>query len=126
MEEETAAEKIRTLSLENYSTGFLVDDEFLAGVSENPDAPGAYLSFLVKQETGEVISLRNFEKLEDALKSVNELPRDWSYEKIGCGGGGGCGGHGDGGCGGHGSGGCGGHGHEHHDHEGHDDHEESD
>lgn len=91
------------LTAETFRKGFLIDEELMAGVSENPDKPGEFMAFLVENATGEVVSVAKHESLESALEAVNSLPRDWAFESPsgGCGSGqcsgGGCSG---GGCGG--------------------------
>ena len=112
---------------ENFKKGFLEDEELMAGITENPDTPGVYTAYVVRHTTGETLGNQQFNDLFEAIRTINDIQRDWSFEAISkCGGGGSCGGKGDGKCGG--NGGCGGgkhdhdHGHEHsHDDHSHDD-----
>lgn len=94
------------LTIENYKKGLLVDDEFMAGVTEDPDQPGKAVAFVLNHLSGEYLAYEPFDDVEAALASINSLERDWEYEK----GGGGCGDGacGEGGCrgGGCGAGGC--------------------
>ncbi len=88
------------LSQDNYSKGFLIDEELMGGVSENPDPAGGYIAFVLRHTTGEYLGYRKFDRLEDALEAINQVQRPWTYEKSA-----GCGGCGDGSCG-RGSKGC--------------------
>jgi uncharacterized membrane protein YgcG len=99
------------LTAENYSKGFLVDDELLGGVTQHPEQPGTYVAFVLRHTTGEYLGYQPFTDLEEALAVINRVKRSWTYEKTGgCGGQGGGGCDGSGGCGGHsGGGGCGSH-----------------
>ena len=97
------------LTIENYKKGFLVDDEWMAGVTEHPEEPGTYVAFVLRHTTGEYLGYQPFQELEPALNSINKLLRQWTFEKMGggcgngsCGegkcGGGGCGSNPQGGC----------------------------
>lgn len=80
------------LTVENFSSGFLVDDELIASVTENPSAPGTFLAYVLSHETGEYLGYRTFPDLSEALNSINGIKRNWKFEKSGgCGGGGSCG-----------------------------------
>jgi hypothetical protein len=107
---------------DNFKKGFLVDEELMAGITENPDTPGLYIAYVVRHTTGETLGNQQFEDLFEAIRTINDIQRDWSFEAISkCGGGGTCGGSGK--CGGTGS--CGDkHSHDH-DHS-HDDHSHDD
>jgi len=81
-----------SLTPENYSQGFLVDDELMAGVSLQPAQPAGkqagYLAFVLRHTTGEYLGYQFFEELELALEAINRIPRPWTYESAsGCGGG---------------------------------------
>lgn len=82
------------LNPENYKKGFLIDDELMGGVSEDPALPGHYLAFVVKHETGETIGALTYPTLEAALDAINAVRREWKYESAGSCGGGNCGGEG--------------------------------
>lgn len=81
------------LTSENYSRGFLVDEELMAGITQNSDS---YMAFVLRHSTGEYLGTQTFTDLQDALQTLNQIPRTWVYEPIsgGCGGkcgsGGGC------------------------------------
>ena len=89
---------------ENYKGGFLMDEELMAGISEPADAPGTFTAFVVRHTTGETLGVQQFTNLFEALRVINDIPREWTFESASkCGGNcaaGGCGKNG-------GSGGCG-------------------
>ncbi|MCM2323388.1 MAG: hypothetical protein NDJ90_09015 [Oligoflexia bacterium] len=122
------------LTVENYTQGFLVDEELLGGVTPHPEEEGKFVAFVLNHHTGEYLAYQSFATIGEALEILSQVQRPWKFEKISgcggsCGGSGGCGGkstggcgghdhehgegheHGQGGCGGHGGGKCGGHGH---------------
>ena len=73
------------LTPENYSQGFLIDEELMGGVSTSENG---YLAFVLQHTTGEYIGAETFSALDQALKAVNEVQRDWKYESSSqCGGG---------------------------------------
>ena len=71
------------LTLENYKKGFLIDDEWMAGVTEHPEDPGTYVAFVLRHTTGEYLGYQPFQDIQIALNSINELPRQWTFEKMG-------------------------------------------
>ena len=76
------------LTLDNYKAGFLVDEELMAGVTESPQNPGAFLAYVVRHTTGETIGAHEYSNLFEAIRTVNDIRREWSFEKISkCGGG---------------------------------------
>jgi hypothetical protein len=83
------------LNKDNYQKGFLVDEELMAGISEDSAHPGTYNAFVLRHTTGEYLGYQPFTDLEIALRSINQIPRSWVYEASGGCGGGNCG---DGGC----------------------------
>jgi hypothetical protein len=85
------------LTSENYSRGFLVDDELMGGVTAHPEQVGTYVAFVLRHTTGEYLGYQPFPALEPALAAINGVRRAWTFEKVG-----GCGscGKGDGSCGG--------------------------
>jgi hypothetical protein len=89
---------------ENYGGGFLMDEELMAGISESKEAPGVFTAFVVRHTTGETLGVQNFTNLFEALRTLNDIPREWEFQSASkCGGNcaaGGCGKNG-------GAGGCG-------------------
>src|SRR5262249_8789096 len=75
------------LTAENYSRGFLVDHELMAGVTESAESPGGFLAFVVRYATGEYLGQNAYEDLSPALQAINQIPRAWEFEATnGCGG----------------------------------------
>lgn len=100
LREKTEADPAQSLSslltADNYHKGFLVDDEWMAGVSPDPKQPETFLAFVLRHTTGEYLGCHQYSDLSEALSAVNRIPRTWRYEKAG-----GCGGCGENGkCGG--------------------------
>ena len=76
------------LTHDNYSQGFLVDEELMAGVTENPDQPGAYVAYVLQHTSGEYLGHQSGLALDEALALINRIPRAWIFEKTkGCDGG---------------------------------------
>ena len=74
------------LNEENYKKGFLIDEELMAGVTEDPGAPGAFVAFVLRLETGEYLGYEKYPALSEALSALAGIPRDWTYENTaGCG-----------------------------------------
>ena len=74
------------LTEENYKKGFLIDEELMAGVTENPGETGSFVAFVLQLETGEYLGYEKFATLPDALGAIARIPREWAYEKTaGCG-----------------------------------------
>ncbi len=80
-----------SLSSENYTKGFLVDEDLMAGVTAHPEQPGTYVAFVLHHSTGEYLGYQPFPDLQSALQVINKIPRSWSYERFGGCGGGNCG-----------------------------------
>jgi hypothetical protein len=87
---------------DNYKGGFLIDEELMAGISETTEAPGNFTAYVVRHTTGETLGVQTFNDLFEALRTINDIPREWAFESASkCGGNcaaGGCGKKG-GGCG---------------------------
>ena len=82
------------LTPENFSQGFLLDEELLGGVSElkQPEAGAEpYLAFVLRHTTGEYLGQQRFASLTDALDVLNRVQRPWRFERTkACGGVGPC------------------------------------
>ncbi len=76
---------------DNYKKGFLIDDELMAGISDVKDAPGSYSAFVVRHTTGETLGVQQFSDIFEAIRTINGIPREWTYEAISKCGGGNCG-----------------------------------
>jgi hypothetical protein len=75
------------LDAENFATGFLVDEELMAGVGQET-GPDTYFAYVLRHTTGEYLGYELFTALEPALQAINRIPRNWVYESLSeCGGG---------------------------------------
>jgi len=76
------------ITAENYSQGFLVDDELMAGVTETAEKPGTFTAYVLRHTTGEYLGHQTNLRLSEALEMINRIPRDWCFETTkGCDGG---------------------------------------
>ncbi|MGZ3689392.1 MAG: hypothetical protein ACXVBW_13910 [Bdellovibrionota bacterium] len=92
-----------SITSENFRQGFLVDEELMAGVMEDPDHAGTFIAFVLRHTSGEYLGFQPFPTLEEAAGAINRIPRSWTFEKTS----GGCGGGNCGKAGGCKGGGCG-------------------
>ena len=75
-------------TLDNYKKGFLIDEELMAGITESPEQPGNFTAYVVRHTTGETLGVQSFNELFEAIRTLNDIPREWTYEAISkCGGG---------------------------------------
>jgi hypothetical protein len=70
------------LNAQNYKAGFLIDDEFIGGVTEMAD--GLYSAYVSHYLTGETLAYQEFERVEPALEFLASLPQQWAFEAVGC------------------------------------------
>jgi hypothetical protein len=82
------------LNAENYSRGFLIDEELMAGVTQDPENLSHYVAFILRHTTGEYLGYQPYLDLELAIQAINQIQRSWTFERLG-----GCGGCADGKCG---------------------------
>lgn len=76
------------LTPENYDQGFLIDEELMGGVAQDPSIEGNFVAFVVSSLNGEYLGYQSFPKLAEALNSLNSVQRRWIFERSGgCGGG---------------------------------------
>lgn len=67
---------------ENYAKGFLIDDELMAGVTAKDQS---FTGFVLRHTTGEYLGYQQYATLEEALGSINAIPRPWKFESTsGC------------------------------------------
>jgi hypothetical protein len=74
------------LTLQNYKKGMLVDPELMAGVAaaaEDSAEKGQFLAFVLNHQTGAYLGAQHFPTIEQALETINQIPRDWKYEATG-------------------------------------------
>lgn len=85
------------LSSENYTQGFLIDNEWMAGVSEmtDPDArTQQYLAYVVDLVTQSTVGAHRFSTLGEALDAIARIRSSWEFvPTTRCGQPGGCGGN---------------------------------
>jgi hypothetical protein len=73
------------LTAENYTQGFLVDDELMAGITESPDQAGRFTAYVLRHTTGEYLGHQPGLSLDEALALINRIPRLWAFESTrGC------------------------------------------
>ncbi len=73
----------------------------MAGISEDKNTPGLFTAYIVRHTTGEALGVQQFTNVFEAIRTINEIPRNWAFESTkSCGGncangkcaiGGGCG-----------------------------------
>jgi hypothetical protein len=74
------------LTAGNYQKGFLVDEELMGGITENPAHEGGFAAYVLNHVTGEYLGYQAFSELEPALAAINSVQRAWHYESVsGCG-----------------------------------------
>jgi hypothetical protein len=75
-----------SLTAENYSKGFLVDEELMGGVTPSTERPGEFVAYVMNHLTGEYLGYQGFGSLDQALVAINQVKRDWAFESVsGCG-----------------------------------------
>jgi len=79
------------LTAENYSKGFLIDEELMGGVTQHPDQADLFVAFVLRHTTGEYLGYQPFAALDEALAAINQVQRPWQFEKVGGCGNGNCG-----------------------------------
>jgi hypothetical protein len=82
---------MNTLTSENYSKGFLIDEDLMGGITQHPENPGVFVAFVLQHTTGEYLGYQPFPDLDSALQSLNQIQRPWTFERVGGCGGGQCG-----------------------------------
>jgi hypothetical protein len=91
------------LTADNYQKGFLIDEELMAGISESKEQPGVFTAYVVRHSTGETLGVQDFTNVFEAIRTLNDIPRQWTYDSVSKCGSGNCGtgkcGKGAGGCG---------------------------
>ena len=67
---------------ENHDKGMLIDDEWMAGISKDPDG---FSAFVVDHRSGEVIARQSFPEVDPAIRALSQIPRPWKFESTsGC------------------------------------------
>lgn len=74
------------LTQDNFSQGFLVDEELMGGVTQSPEDPGIFVAYVLNHMTGEYLGYRPFPELNQALEAISQVQRPWVFEATsGCG-----------------------------------------
>ncbi|HRK03230.1 MAG TPA: hypothetical protein PLH57_11245 [Oligoflexia bacterium] len=86
MNSDIASAPVLALTEENFSKGFLVDDEWIAGVTELPSTTGGtvFAAYVSHYLTGETIQYQEFPEPRQAIDFIRAIDRAWVYEAIGC------------------------------------------
>jgi hypothetical protein len=75
------------LTKRNYEKGFLLDDEFMAGVSPDPSESECFLAFILNHLTGEYLFYQSYPNADMALSALRKIPRTWEFQPTSaCGG----------------------------------------
>lgn len=73
------------LTAENYSKGFLIDEELMGGVAPaeaQGEAPAGFAAYVLRHTTGEYLGYERYPTVEAALSAINAVKRDWHYERT--------------------------------------------
>lgn len=74
------------LTRDNFGKGFLIDEELMGGITEDPSQPNPYTAFVLRHTTGEYLGYQAFPTLDEALGVLNAVQRAWTFERTsGCG-----------------------------------------
>ena len=68
------------LDEQNFKKGLLIDEQLMAGVTENA---GEFVAFVLCHETGEYLSYQSYPQLNLALNAIGSIPRAWVFEATG-------------------------------------------
>jgi hypothetical protein len=71
------------LDKDNYSQGFLVDSEWIGGVTADTEGTGRFTAYVLNHATGETVAQSQFEDLDQAIETLNRVPRHWEFEALG-------------------------------------------
>ena len=70
------------MTAQNFKSGFLIDDEWMAGINEEPQG---YSAFIINHLSGEYLSYTLYETANAAIHALNQIPRNWIFEATsGC------------------------------------------
>lgn len=72
------------LNTENYQDGYLIDTEWMGGISPSPqNSMGLnFEAFILDYQSGQTIASHSFHTLEDAIAALNRIPRPWTFENF--------------------------------------------
>lgn len=79
-------EPVKRITSDNYSSGFLYDDELMGGITRSKEKPSVFIAFVMRHTTGEYLGYQNFNSLDQAIDAINSVERSWVYQPVsGCG-----------------------------------------
>lgn len=59
----------------------------MAGISEATETPGVFTAYVVRHTTGETLGTQQFTNIFEAVRTLNDIPRTWTFESTSkCGG----------------------------------------
>jgi hypothetical protein len=73
----------RQLTNDNFRNGFLIDGELIGAVGEQKDSPGNYFAYILNHATAEYLAYEVYPSLDAALTAINQVQRDWAFDKMG-------------------------------------------
>lgn len=65
----------------NFRKGFLVDDEWMAGIHEVEEGK-YYQAYIVNHLSGEPVAEHYFKDFNSALAALTAMDREWKFESI--------------------------------------------
>ncbi len=82
---------VKKFTLDNFKSGFLMDEELMAGISESVENKGQFTAYVIRHTTGETLGAQEFSDPFEAIRTLNDIPRLWTFEKVSKCGSGNCG-----------------------------------
>ncbi len=77
---QSAQESLVKFNLDNFTKGFLLDDELMGGISLTEN--GEFNVYILRHATGEVLGSQTFPTASEAIRTMNQVDRPWSFEAI--------------------------------------------
>jgi len=70
------------LTSTNYKKGFLIDHQWMGGVTESPEEKDHFVAYVLNQATGHFLGHHLYPTLPMALKAINSIDRSWEFEST--------------------------------------------
>jgi hypothetical protein len=70
------------MTADNFKTGVLMDHEWMAGVTEDPQSHNNYLLYVINYLEGEYLLYTTHNTLESALSRLAQIDRGWKFESF--------------------------------------------
>lgn len=70
------------LNFQNYKSGFLVNNKWLAGLLDSEAGDGSYEAYILSHLDNEIIFKKLFTNFEEACFVLESYANDWSFESI--------------------------------------------